>query len=250
MTTFPMLFIGCAGWTIPVQQASSFPATGSHLERYAQRFTAVEINSSFYRPHRRTTYERWAASVPPGFTFAVKALREITHRLRLVNADAALDAFLAQVTGLGDNLGPLLFQLPPSLAFEPQAAAAFFVALRTRFDGNAVCEPRHPDWFTPRADDLLRKFRISRAVADPPIAGAAPAPGGWDGLIYFRLHGSPRVYYSEYTPDRLEQFTQQLMRAAKPHQPVWCFFDNTAAGAATANALALQDRLRGLEDRS
>lgn len=249
MTTFSTLFIGCAGWTIPQQHASSFPASGSHLERYAQRFTAVEINSSFYRPHRRTTYERWAASVPPGFAFAVKAPREITHRLRLASADAALDTFLAEVTGLGDKLGPLLFQLPPSLAFDCQAAASFFAALRTRFDGNAVCEPRHPDWFTARADDLLTKFRISRAAADPPIAGAAPEPGGWTGLIYFRLHGSPRVYYSEYGSDQLEQFAQRLARAINARYPIWCIFDNTVAGAATANALALQERLRGREDR-
>jgi uncharacterized protein YecE (DUF72 family) len=240
--------IGCAGWTILKPYASSFPASGSHLKRYGQRFTAVEINSSFYRPHRRTTYERWAAVVPARFVFAVKAPREITHRLRLASAESALDAFLAQVTGLGDKLGPLLFQLPPSLAFDPQAAASFFTAFRAHFEGNAVCEPRHPDWFTARADDLLAEFHISRVAADPPIAGIAPEPGGWNGLKYFRLHGSPRVYYSEYGSDQLKHFAQQLIRAANAVQPVWCIFDNTAAGAATANALALQERLRGRED--
>jgi len=244
--TFGQLRIGCAGWTIPKQHASSFPSSGSHLERYAERFTAVEINSSFYRPHRRTTYERWAAAVPDGFAFAVKAPKALTHGLRLAGADAALDAFLAQAGGLGDKLGPLLFQLPPSLAFDPQTARVFFGALRTRFDGSVVCEPRHPDWFTARADDLLVEFRISRVAADPPVVEVAAEPGGWGGLQYFRLHGSPRVYYSEYRPEQLERFAQQLLRAGKDGRPVWCTFDNTAVGAATANAFTIQERARAL----
>jgi uncharacterized protein YecE (DUF72 family) len=85
---------------------------------------------SFRRPHRRTAYQRWSAAAPDGFAFAVKAPKEITHALRLAGADAALDAFLEQVTGLGGKLGPLLFQLRPSLAFAPQPVGAFFAALR------------------------------------------------------------------------------------------------------------------------
>ena len=111
------LHIGCAGWAISKQYKSLFPQSGSHLERYAQRLTAVEINSSFYRPHRRTTYEGWAAAVPEGFAFSVKAPKMITHELRLLGADAALARFVGQASGLGDRLGPLLFQLPPSLGF-------------------------------------------------------------------------------------------------------------------------------------
>lgn len=232
--------IGCAGWAIPKQCASSFPLSGSHLERYAQRFTAVEINSSFHRPHRRATYERWAAAVPAGFAFAVKAPRDITHGHRLAGADAALDAFLGQVTGLGDRLGPLLFQLPPSLGFDPPAAGRFFAALRVRFDGVAVCEPRHADWFTATAENLMTAFRISRAAADPPRVRAAAEPGGWDGLHYFRLHGSPRPYYSQYPSDYLVRLAQRLVCAG---HLAWCIFDNTAAGAATANALTLQERI-------
>jgi uncharacterized protein YecE (DUF72 family) len=240
------LHIGCAGWAIPKQHGALFPSSGSHLERYAQRFAAVEINSSFYRPHRRTTYERWAAAVPDDFAFAVKAAKQITHELRLVGTDAALDGFLAQVDGLGAKLGPLLFQLPPSLAFHPSTARSFFGALRARFDGKVACEPRHPSWFAALADDLLTEFRVSRVAADPPVAEAATRPGGGRGLLYLRLHGSPRVYYSEYTPDQLEQFAQQLIRAGKDGRPSWCIFDNTAAGAATENALALRERVRAL----
>jgi uncharacterized protein YecE (DUF72 family) len=237
--------IGCAGWTIPKTNAASFPQSGSHLGRYAQRFTAVEINSSFHRPHRRTTYERWSAAVPDGFAFSVKAPKEITHSLRLAHADAALDCFLEQATGLGSKLGPLLFQLPPSLAFEAQAAGSFFAGVRARFDGAVVCEPRHPDWFTVRSECLLMEFRISRVAADPAIISAASVPGGWNGLAYFRLHGSPRVYYTEYRPEQIERFAQRLADL-QSDPTVWCIFDNTAAGAATGNALALQERVEGL----
>jgi uncharacterized protein YecE (DUF72 family) len=237
--------IGCAGWTIHRQYASSFPSLGSQLERYAQCLTAVEINSSFHRPHRRATYERWAAAVPDGFAFAVKAPHEITHRLRLAGASAALDAFLTQATGLGDKLGPVLLQLPPSLAFDPERVRSFFAALRSCFEGSVVCEPRHPDWFTARADDLLTEFRISRVAADPPRVGTVAEPGGWNGLRYFRLHGSPRLYYSEYRSDQLERFAQQLVPMGSPPTQAWCIFDNTASGAAIVNALALQARLRG-----
>jgi uncharacterized protein YecE (DUF72 family) len=239
------LRIGCAGWAIPKQHASSFPRSGSHLERYAQRFAAVEINSSFRRPHRRTTYERWSATVPGGFAFSVKVPKEITHSLRLAGADAALDAFLEQATGLGRRLGPLLVQLPPSLAFDPQSVSSFFAALRARFDGSVVCEPRHPDWFTAPAEALLMKFRISRVAADPAIMSGAAVPGGWDGLAYFRLHGSPRIYYSEYRSDQIEWLAQQLA-GLRSDRPVWCIFDNTAAGAATGDALALQQCVGGL----
>ena len=92
----------------------------------------------------------------------------------------------------------------------------------------------------------LTEFRISRVAADPPVVGTVAKPGGWNGLFYFRLHGSPRVYYSEYRSDQLEHFVQQLAPKGSPRPHAWCIFDNTASGAATVNALALQTRLRGL----
>jgi uncharacterized protein YecE (DUF72 family) len=232
--------IGCAGWTIPRQHASSFPKTGSHLERYAARLNAVEIDSSFYRAHRRATYERWVATAPGHFAFAVKAPKEITHRLRLVDTAAALEEFLVEVGGLKEKLGPLLFQLPPSLTFDAKTVESFLALLRERFAGSVVCEPRSSDWFTTRANDLLKAFRIGRAAVDPAVANAAAQPGGWSGVTYFRLHGSPRMYYSEYGAEQLDRFADQLARAGADCHPVWCIFDNTAAGAATANALALQ----------
>jgi len=158
--------IGTAGWGIPAQHAAAFPQGGTHLERYARRLGAVEINSSFYRPHLPKTYQRWAGTVPEDFRFAVKVPKEITHTRRLVAAEQPLAQFLSEAGMLGAKLGPLLVQLPPSLSFEEETVMAFFRRLRSCFDGLIACEPRHATWFTDEVDALLSRFQVARAAAD------------------------------------------------------------------------------------
>jgi uncharacterized protein YecE (DUF72 family) len=233
------LRIGTAGWSLPRAWQDAFPADGSHLERYAARFAGVEINSSFYRQHRRATYARWAASVPAHFRFAVKVPRAITHDQGLVASDVMLEVFLEEATGLGDRFGPLLVQLPPSLAFDVEVAEGFWATLRRLHAGDVVCEPRHASWFDGSVDAMLRNHRIARVAADPACVPEAATPGGWEGLAYFRLHGSPRVYYSEYSAEYLAMIAAELRSIAAPR---WCVFDNTTLGGATGNALVL-DRL-------
>jgi uncharacterized protein YecE (DUF72 family) len=237
--------VGCAGWTLPRETQPAFPAEGTHLQRYAARFPAVEINSSFHRPHRATTWARWAQSVPPGFRFCAKLPRTITHELRLVDADDALATFLSEAGGLGDGLACLLVQLPPSLRFDAATAEGFFASLRARTEVAVVCEPRHPTWFAADADDLLTRWRIARVAADPARVPEAAEPGGWRGLAYYRLHGSPRIYYSAYDADYLDALASRIRADLYTGREVWCIFDNTAAGAATQNALELMARLDG-----
>ncbi len=231
--------IGTAGWALRNLAPAEFAGDGSHLERYASRMSAVEINSSFYRPHRRKTYERWAASTPSGFKFAVKVPKQITHEKRLVDCSAELKSFLHEVTGLGDKLGPLLVQLPPSFVWTEQIARDFFAALRAVYRGVVVCEPRHASWFDDNPTRQLKDFAISRVAADPSIVTAAATPGGDSATPYFRWHGSPRVYYSDYDASTLNALATQLMGAASASPEVWCIFDNTAANAAIRNALQL-----------
>ena len=235
------LRVGCAGWAIPSQHAHAFPSQGTHLERYAQRFTGVEVNSSFYRPHRPTTYARWAASVPDQCQFAVKMPKEITHTRHLVEVTAPLERFLTEVQSLGAKLGPLLLQLPPSLRFTEPLVQTFLTALRTRFHGPVVCEPRHQSWCSPAAAQLLRAFQVARVAADPARAPAAAVPGGWPGLVYYRWHGTPEMYMSAYTTAAVEALAARVAPAART-VPTWCIFDNTARGAATMNALELLAR--------
>jgi uncharacterized protein YecE (DUF72 family) len=202
--------IGTAGWSLPKEHAAHFPSEGSHLTRYAARFNAVEINSSFYRPHRIATYERWAASVPDQFRFAVKAPRSITHERRLKDTGDLLDRFLAEVGGLGPKLGPLLIQLPPSLVFQDGVSDTFLTDFRKRVAGSIACEPRHASWFRPEVDHLLNDLRIARVAADPAPAPGADDPAGWRRLSYYRLHGAPRIYYSPYSAEVLARVAARL----------------------------------------
>jgi uncharacterized protein YecE (DUF72 family) len=233
--------IGTAGWAIRREHSSHYDPGPSHLARYATRFNAVEINSSFYRPHRRATYERWAASVPASFRFAVKAPKAITHTARCRECENLVDAFLDEIGGLGTNLGPVLFQFPPNFAFDKGVSTAFFSQVRDRFDGEVVCEPRHATWFAPEPEALLVRLRIAHSAADPPPARDADEPAGWRGLAYWRLHGSPRMYYSAYEPEYLARIAARLTQ----HPNAWCIFDNTARGAAVENALELRALVRG-----
>lgn len=236
-----MIYIGCAGWSIPWQQAAAFPGEGTHLQRYARALPAVEINTSFYRYHKPTTYARWAKSTPEHFRFAVKVHRSITHYKRL-RQPHLLDEFLAGVIQLGDKLGTLLLQLPPSLVFDMGIAAPFFDYLREHFQGSVVCEPRNASWFTPEADHLLETYCVARAAVDPPPVDEGVAPGGWPGLCYVRLHGSPEIYRSSYSPAFLEELAENLLLWSR-QATTWCIFNNTAAGAAIANALTLKNML-------
>jgi uncharacterized protein YecE (DUF72 family) len=234
--------VGTAGWNIPKLYASEFDPIGSHLERYAGSFSAVEINSSFYRTHRAKTYVRWAASVPDDFRFAVKAPREITHLRRLIDTKEILSGFLSDAQGLGRKLGPILIQLPPSFAFDGAVVRAFFKLLRRLCSSQIVCEPRHLTWFTPGVDVLLKDFEIARVAADPARAEDAKTPGGWDGLSYWRLHGSPEIYKSAYAQNELLTLADIFKRQ---RSEVWCIFDNTTFGKATENALKLSSMLGG-----
>lgn len=235
-----MTRVGCAGWSLPRAVRDAFGPGDSQLARYATRFAAVEINSSFYRPHRRKVYERWAAVVPADFRFSAKLPKTITHERRLVDCEALLDTFLDEVGGLGDKLGWLLVQFPPSFAFEGSVALPFLELLRARFAGAVACEPRHATWFGHNVDALLRDLRIARVLADPVRDDAARAPGGWTGQIYLRLHGSPRMYFSPYEPALLQALAARLRLAQSECEDAWCIFDNTGSGAAAENALELQ----------
>lgn len=233
--------IGTAGWSIPRVVAEGFAAEGSALERYATRFGAAEINSSFHRPHRLSTWARWREITPPGFRFSVKLPKAITHQAKLVGCDQALEAFMVEAETLGDKLAVLLVQLPPSLGFDGAVAAAFFASLRARTSAAVACEPRHLSWFDAPAEALLRHHRVARVAADPALCEAAARPGGWPGLAYWRLHGSPAMYRSSYA-DRLAGYADRLRESAAQAE-TWCIFDNTASSAATGDALALQAML-------
>ncbi len=233
--------IGTAAWAIPSSLAQAFPAGQSALARYAGVFNATEINSTFRRSHRPQTYERWAASVPPDFRFSVKTPQALTHAARLVDCLDGVRGFLAEISYLGPRLGPILLQLPPSLVFAAELVGPFCEALSRGGEHLVVCEPRHASWFEPPVEAWLAARRIARVASDPSRHVGGERPGGWRGVSYYRLHGSPRVYYSAYSPAYLSSLAERL--AQDTAGAVWCVFDNTASGAAAADALTLRTEL-------
>jgi uncharacterized protein YecE (DUF72 family) len=206
-------------------------------------FGGVEINSSFYRPHRPATYAKWAASVSPAFRFAVKVPRAITHEHALAGVDEPLGTFLEQVSNLGASLGPLLVQLPPSQPFERAVAERFFDALRERHAGPVVIEPRHASWFTPDVNALLTSRGVAGVAADPARVAGAGEPSGDASTVYYRLHGSPVIYRSSYDTEYLARLAEALSAHRDHGADVWCIFDNTTLGAASGNALSLKEKL-------
>ena len=232
--------IGCSGWSIPPAHAHLFGRGDSTLARYATRFNSTEINSSFYRAHQQATYARWAENVPDDFLFSVKVPKVITHELGLRNAGLALDEFLDQVAGLGRKLGGVLLQLPPSLVYNAHMAGIVFAMLRQRTSARIVVEPRHASWFSADAEAQFVRHAVARAGVDPAVVPDAATPGQAGAWRYWRWHGSPRVYYSQYGADRLAELEKDVKQASQPRVESWIIFDNTANGCATADALTMQ----------
>ena len=167
-----------------------------------RRFPAVEINSSFYRPHRPSTYQRWAATVPAHFRFAVKVPKEITHLRRLADVRRAAGALPRRGRGARREARALAGATAAQLRLRCATRLRLPGASAGRTQGDVACEPRHRSWFTAEAERLLSGFRIARVAADPAVVPAAAEPGGWPGLAYYRLHGSPRMYRSPYALGR------------------------------------------------
>ncbi len=242
MSTAAEVRIGTAGWSIPRASAFRLDSAGTHLERYSRVFRCAEINSSFYRPHAVATYSKWFDSTPTDFRFAVKMPRTITHELKLQDARGPLVTFLTQTDGLAEKRGPILVQLPPSLSFEASVVTRFLDVVRTLYEGPLVCEPRHATWFSPAVTSLLERYRVSRVAADPPLVPDAAAAAGRSPLAYFRLHGSPRTYWSRYDENAIARLATTVCRLSIAEE-VWCVFDNTASGAAIENAWELRERV-------
>lgn len=236
-----LCYVGCSGWSLPKTVKNLFPPGSSLLERYSRVFPAVEINSTFYRSHRIETYCRWADSVPESFRFSVKAPRMITHKRRLLEIKDSLTRFIEETSALGAKLGAYLFQFPPSLPYYIERVEAFYAVLRGLTPVPVVIEPRHPSWFSDKAESLAQIFGISRAGVDPAPVPSGSVPGGDKRFVYFRWHGSPVKYVSSYTHKRLVSFAQTVHDTISDE--IWCIFDNTAAGAAVENGMSLMELL-------
>lgn len=239
------VYVGMAGWSVHRSVAPPTCSPQSGLQRYAQYFDVVEINSTFYRLPRSSTLERWRDTTPRDFRFTVKLPRTITHEARLVGVAAQVREFCRLVEHLSPKLGALLVQLPPSLAFDARSVGHFLPRLVRAYPASVVLEARHISWFSERVEALLVQHGVARVAADPALCPGAAGPAGAKSCAYFRWHGSPRMYFSAYEADRLALFAHSVRQAATQRgaSEIYCIFDNTALGAAPVNALELRARL-------
>ena len=236
------MHVGVAGWSVPSDHADLATGAGTHLQRYAGIFNAVELNRTFYALPRAATVKKWVECVPDQFRFSLKLSKRITHELKFQGAISALKEFIAIAQEFGEKLGPVLVQTPPSLEAGDHVID-FLEQFRELFDRPIVLEPRHPSWAEIRTDARLKELRIARVAADPAKVPALATPGGDRSITYFRLHGSPRIYWSAYTDEMLAEWVQQVQEAERISRDVWVIFDNTARNAAFPNALEMRDRL-------
>jgi len=235
-----MLRVGTVGWVIERAVARHFPRDGNDLKRYARRLNCVEIESTFHRSPRPITWNRWAITVSKSFRFAVRIPRIYTHQPQLTGDPAPLRDFIAGAHLLGEKLGPLVFQLGRRLPFDPHDAGAFLTQLRETHTGLVAFEPKHPTWFTPEASDLMRSFQVARVIVDPAKIPEAANPGGWDGLAYYHLRGTPRTHYSTYPEEFLEVLATSIADR-HPDAETWVIFDHASPAAAVRNAIVLSD---------
>jgi uncharacterized protein YecE (DUF72 family) len=265
--------IGISGWNYAGWRGDFYPkglVQRLELGYAAERFSSIEINGSFYSLQRPSSYASWRAQTPDDFVFAVKGGRFITHMKKLADVEAPLANFFASgVLALGPKLGPVLWQLPPNLGFDPARLASFFdqlprttgemAALATRHDAKVpddraltdaeddrpvrhALEVRHHSFGTAEAVDLLKAHDIAFVVAD--TAGRWPLVEELTSdHMYVRLHGDVELYTSGYTPEALDRWAEKVRGWADVGQDVYVYFDNDAKGYAPHDAMALIERV-------
>lgn len=238
-----MIRVGTSGWHYEHWRGAFYPPdlpTRSFLRHYQQYFQAVEINNSFYRLPTVQSLAAWREAAPPGFLFAVKASRVITHLKKLKEVDQALTTFLDRVSLLGPTLGPILFQLPPRWRFRAERLAAFLAALPRTY--RYALELRDPSWLVPAAYDLLRQYGAAFCIYE--LAGFQSPLEITADFVYVRLHGPGGAYQGNYSPAVLQTWTRRLQAWEAMGLDAFCFFDNDEAGYAAHNALTVLQLLQ------
>jgi uncharacterized protein YecE (DUF72 family) len=232
----PKEYIGTAGWSIPRRVANQFPAEDSALVRYAARFSAAEINSTSHRPAR--DLRPLGGFRRGGISFRCKVSKSNKSwpaASRCGNASKYVprgDPEPRQQDGAILTAASAIFDLPSA------GGGKVLRILRKCSWQRVVCEPRHPSWFDADVDNLLASFDVARVAADPARVPEAGRPGGTRTFEYYRLHGTPRMYYSAYDSSFLSKLANSISQSRA--EEVWCIFDNTVSGAAAENALEIQ----------
>ncbi|MBB5958312.1 uncharacterized protein YecE (DUF72 family) [Saccharothrix tamanrassetensis] len=244
-----MIHVGTSGWVYPPWRGVFYPKglpQKRELEYLSRQVGSVEINGTFYALQRPSSFQAWSAQTPDDFVFAVKGSRFITHMKRLRDPQDALGKFFdSGMLGLGRKLGPFLWQLPPTLRYDPDLLALFFDALPRAHEGRPLrhaLEVRHESFRDPGFLPLLRAHDIALVIADTAQTFIELEAVTTD-FVYIRLHGDEELYVSGYTDQALDRWAAKIRDWARDHD-VYAYFDNDAKVMAPKDAMALSARLR------
>jgi uncharacterized protein YecE (DUF72 family) len=230
------VLIGTSGWNYPDWRGSFYPRDLPErrwLAFYAERFSTVELNGSFYRLPTNEQFRSWAASVPDGFVFAVKVSRYLSHVKRLRSPAEPVDRFLAAASGLGSKLGPALLQLPPTLTVDVDRLAGVLAAWPTA-DHRLVVEFRHDSWFCEPVRALLTEHQVALCVTDRRNRSAEP-PWTTTSWGYVRLHEGVARPAPSYGPTAIRGWVDRI-ESRWDGTRSYLFFNNDQRGCAPRNA--------------
>lgn len=234
------IFVGTSGWQYSHWKEIFYPHNLRYSEWlifYSNHFNTVEINVTFYRDVRISTFQKWYLSVNRDFIFSLKLSRQITHFKRLKVEKDILDSFIERASALKEKLGVILIQLPPSLKFDRDLIDEFFCLLDKRF--NYAIEVRNNTFINDGFFQNLKKNNIAFCIADS--AGRYPYYEVITAdFVYIRLHGSQRLYASEYSEEELAKWAEKIKNWGKI---TYVYFDNDYKGYAVKNALRLKELL-------
>jgi uncharacterized protein YecE (DUF72 family) len=243
----PQPRIGCSGWNYAAWRGRFYPADlphGEWLRYYASVFDTVEINNTFYRLPEASTFSAWRRQTPATFLMAVKASRFLTHLKRLREPKEPLRRLMSRARALGTRLGPILYQLPPTLALDLARLEQFAAALPPRQRtqrAQHVIEFRHVSWYVPETFQLLDRYGLSLCLHDK--LGSAVARPFVGPIVYVRFHGTSGRYHGSYPARALDRWAARLAEPWQDRRPIYAYFNNDPDAAATRNALVLRDRL-------
>jgi uncharacterized protein YecE (DUF72 family) len=235
--------IGCSGWVYKHWRGIFYPEDLPQkrwFEFYAAEFDTVEINNSFYRLPTGDTFEQWRNQAPPGFCYAVKANRYLTQAKKLKDCEEPLERMMTAVRRLGDRLGPILYQLPPSLKVNLERLESFLKILPK--DVTSVFEFRHKSWYVPDTYALLERYGASFCAHDMP--GSESDRVALGPLAYVRFHGGEGKYWGRYSDEGLLSWSDWLLSQSRQGRSVWCYFNNDIHGHAIEDARTLRSMVR------
>jgi uncharacterized protein YecE (DUF72 family) len=244
----PSIFIGTSGFSYAHWKNIFYPdgVKSTHwLSYYSQFLNTVELNTTFYRLPSATTVRHWVEETPPEFRFAVKASRFITHIQKFKASELSITTFLDRLSILGQKLGPVLFQLSPSLSYSPEHLAQFLEVLRTQSvvpSLRVALEVRHSSWLLPEVVRQLEEANIALCFSDVsmlPIDHPLTAD-----FVYIRRHGPTLRYGSNYPPKLLQEDAQRIAEWNPRAREIYLYFNNDASGYAVQNALQLQEFIK------